>query len=121
MGMAYLIVYQVYVFSKLPKSFRAGKVISLQVFPTDWQFLFFVQNDSMCLLIFFTFMRNLIPREARVINLSGRAGPSGAKPREFERKIYLYVYIFEGVRTMTSDCLALSGAKFAYTEKHMRA
>ena len=75
----------------------------------------------------------MIPREARaegpsvarLINLSGRAGPSGAKPREFERKIYLYmliyVYIFEGVRTMTSDCLALSGAKFAYTEKHMRA
>ena len=53
--------------------------------------------------------------------MSGRAGPSGAKPREFERKIYLYmsiyVYIFEGVRTMTSDCLALSGAKFAYMEK----
>ena len=65
------------------------------------------------------------PSVARLINLSGRAGPSGAKPREFERKIYLYiyiyVYIFEGVRTMTSDCLALSGAKFAYTEKHMRA
>ena len=33
----------------------------------------------------------------------------------------IYVYIFEGVRTMTSDCLALSGAKFAYTEKQMRA
>ena len=69
----------------------------------------------------------LIPREARLINLSGRAGPSGAKPREFERKIYLYiyicvyVYIFEGVRTMTSDCLASSGAKFAYIEKNMRA
>ena len=39
----------------------------------------------------------IIPREARaegpsvarLINLSGRAGPSGAKPREFERKIYL--------------------------------
>ena len=28
---------------------------------------------------------------ARLINLSGRAGPSGAKPREFERKIYLYI------------------------------
>ena len=54
----------------------------------------------------------LIPREARaegpsvarLINLSGRAGPSGAKPREFERKIYLYIYIcmfvylVEGVR-----------------------
>ena len=69
--------------------------------------------------------RLIIPREARLINLSGRAGPSGAKPREFERKIYLYmsiyVYIFEGVRTMTSDCLALSGAKFAYMEKNMRA
>ena len=23
--------------------------------------------------------------------MSGRAGPSGAKPREFERKIYLYI------------------------------
>ena len=32
-----------------------------------------------------------IPREARLINLSGRAGPSGAKPREFERKKYLYI------------------------------
>ena len=55
----------------------------------------------------------IIPREARaegpsvarLINLSSRAGPSGAKPREFERKLYLYiyiyiyVYIFEGVRT----------------------
>ena len=65
------------------------------------------------------------PSVARLINLSGRAGPSGTKPREFERKIYLYmsiyVYIFEGVRTMTSDCLALSGAKFAYMEKNMRA
>ena len=65
------------------------------------------------------------PSVARLINLSGRAGPSGAKPREFERKIYLYmsiyVYIFEDVRTMTSDCLALSGAKFAYMEKNMRA
>ena len=34
--------------------------------------------------------------------MSGRAGPSGAKPREFERKIYLYicmfVYLVEGVR-----------------------
>ena len=77
----------------------------------------------------FEMNKTFIPREARaegpsvarLINLSGRAGPSGAKPREFERKIYLYVYIFEGVRTMTSDCLALSGAKFAYTEKHMRA
>ena len=63
--------------------------------------------------------------------MSGRAGPSGAKPRELERKIYLYiyiyiyicvyVYIFEGARTMTSDCLASSGAKFAYIEKNMRA
>ena len=43
----------------------------------------------------------IIPREARaegpsvarLINLSSRAGPSGAKPREFERKIYLYIYI----------------------------
>ena len=65
----------------------------------------------------------IIPREARLINLSGRAG----KLREFERKIYLYiyicvyVYIFEGVRTMTSDCLASSGAKFAYIEKNIRA
>ena len=32
----------------------------------------------------------LIPREARLINLSGGAeGPSRAKPRQFERKIYL--------------------------------
>ena len=46
--------------------------------------------------------RNIVLREARaegpsvarLINLSGRAGPSGAKPREFERKIYLYIYIF---------------------------
>ena len=29
----------------------------------------------------------------RLINLSGRAGPSGAKPREFERKIYFFIYI----------------------------
>ena len=81
--------------------------------------------------------RTYIPREARaegpsvarLINLSGRAGPSGGKPREFERKIYLYiyiyvciyVYIFEGVRTMTSDCLASSVGKFAYIEKNMRA
>ena len=44
----------------------------------------------------------IIPREARaegpsvarLINLSGRAGPSGAKAREFERKIYLYIYMF---------------------------
>ena len=54
----------------------------------------------------FQFLRILyfFPREARLINLSGRPGPSGAKPREFERKIYLYicvyVYIFEGVRTV---------------------
>ena len=34
------------------------------------------------------------PSVARLINLSGRAGPSGAKPREFERKIYLYIYIY---------------------------
>ena len=33
----------------------------------------------------------LIPREARLINLLGRAGPSGARPREFERKTYLYI------------------------------
>ena len=63
-------------------------------------------------------MQKVIPREARaegpsvarLINLSGRAGPRGGKPREFERKIYLYiyiyiyvciyVYIFEGVRTV---------------------
>ena len=32
-----------------------------------------------------------LPRAARLINLSGRAGPSGAKPRELERKIYLYI------------------------------
>ena len=34
------------------------------------------------------------PSVARLINLSGRAGPSGAKPREIERKIYLYIYIY---------------------------
>ena len=53
----------------------------------------------------------LIPREARLINLSGGAeGPSRAKPRQFERKIYLYIYIVEGVLAtvknkvwMTSD------------------
>ena len=33
----------------------------------------------------------MIPREARLINLSGRVGPSAAKPREFERKMYLYI------------------------------
>ena len=51
---------------------------------------------------FFMQMFRLIPREARaegpsvarLINLSGQAGPSGAKPREFERKIYLYIYIY---------------------------
>ena len=33
----------------------------------------------------------IIPREARLINLSGRAeGPSGAKPRQFERKICIH-------------------------------
>ena len=38
--------------------------------------------------------QRIIPRKARLINLSGRAeGPSGAEPREFERKIYLYIYI----------------------------
>ena len=31
------------------------------------------------------------PSVARLINLSGRVGPSGAKPREFERKVYLYM------------------------------
>ena len=44
------------------------------------------------------------PSVARLINLLGRAGPSGAKPREFERKIYLYiclyVYLVEGVRNV---------------------
>ena len=33
----------------------------------------------------------IIPREARLINLSDQAGPSGAKPCEFERKICLYL------------------------------
>ena len=58
----------------------------------------------------------LIPREARaegpsvarLKNLSGQARPSGAKPREFERKIYLYtcmyvclyIYLVEGVRNV---------------------
>ena len=36
----------------------------------------------------------IVPREARLINLSGRAGPSGAKPRDFERKIYLYICMY---------------------------
>ena len=48
------------------------------------------------------------PSAARLINLSGRAGPSGAKLREFERKIYLYIcmyvclyiYFVEGVRNV---------------------
>ena len=45
----------------------------------------------------------LIPREARLINLSGGAEcPSGAKPRQFERKryIYIYIYIVEDVRNV---------------------
>ena len=40
------------------------------------------------------------PSVARLLNLSGRAGPSRAKPREFERKIYLYIYFVEDVRTV---------------------
>ena len=32
---------------------------------------------------------SIFPRESRLINLSGRASPSGGKPREFEREIYL--------------------------------
>ena len=63
--------------------------------------------------------RKFIPREARLINLSGRVELS--RTNLSEKYIYIYVYIFEGVRTMTSDCLALSGAKFAYIEKNMRA
>ena len=55
-------------------------------------------------VIFAAIHREIVPREARLINLSGRAGPSGAKPREFKQKIYLYicvyVYIFEGVHTV---------------------
>ena len=55
-------------------------------------------------VIFAAIHREIVPCEARLINLSGRAGLSGAKPREFKRKIYLYicvyVYIFEGVRTV---------------------
>ena len=50
---------------------------------------------------------NFLASVVRLINLSGRAGLSGAKPREFERKIYLYIcmyvclyiYFVEGVRT----------------------
>ena len=38
-----------------------------------------------------TVIQLFIPREARLINLLGRAGPSEAKPHEFERKIYLYI------------------------------
>ena len=40
------------------------------------------------------------PSIARLINLSGRAGLSGAKPREFERKIYLYIYFVKDVHTV---------------------
>ena len=40
------------------------------------------------------FRSDVVPRQARLINLSARAGPSGAKPREFERKIYLYICIY---------------------------
>ena len=62
------------------------------------------------------------PSVVRLINLLGRAGLSGAKPREFERKIYLYIclYLWRCPHWMTSDCLASSGAKFAYIGKNMR-
>ena len=61
-----------------------------------------------CVIKIMEFTIPLVPREARLINLLGRAGPSGAKPREFERKIYLYIcmyvcmfiYFVEGVRTV---------------------
>ena len=60
------------------------------------------------------------PREARLINLSDRAeGPSGAKPRQFERKIYLYIdiyiyiseLIFQKVATEIEHILRLSKLK----------
>ena len=44
--------------------------------------------DPLCCFRYFCGLLVVIPREARLINLSDRAGPSGAKPREFERKIY---------------------------------
>ena len=53
------------------------------------------------------------PSVARLINLSGRAGPSGAKPREFEGKIYLYIseLIFKKVATEIEHILRLSKLK----------
>ena len=93
-------------------------------FSVLWQWPFFLWIFH----LIYDFPDAVIPREARaegpsvarLINLSGRAGPSGAKPREFERKIYLYIYIcfFEGVRTwMTSDCLASSEKNLHTSEK----
>ena len=75
----------------------------------------------------------IIPREARLINLSGRRPRSGAKPFEFEPNIYLYVYIFPWrcpccclatVRKQSMNGVRLSGVvwkKFAYIGKNMRA
>ena len=74
---------------------------------SDWQYNSISKPDTiMCtrkkhIFTLFHTMYKFIPREARaegpsvarLINLSGRAGPSGAKPREFERKIYLYIYM----------------------------
>ena len=65
------------------------------------------RHALLCILLFFfpREARTEGPSVARLINLSGRAeGPSGAKPRQFERKIYLlvkYIYLFvENVRNV---------------------
>ena len=60
---------------------------------------FLVTSSNRSKMCFKMFLLGLIPREARaegpsearLINLSGRAGPGGAKLREFERKIYLFL------------------------------
>ena len=61
-------------------------------------------HDEESLFVQLLVNSKFFPREARLINLLGRAGPSGAKPREFERKIYLYIclyiYLVEGVRNV---------------------
>ena len=36
--------------------------------------------------------------------MSGRAGPSAAKPREFGRKIYLYKYMFISLKVSAQCC-----------------
>ena len=65
----------------------------------------------------------VIPRVARLINLSGRAeGPSGAKPREFERKnknkkhyIYIYIYIYTRNTWLAKPREARAGWKALFT------